>query len=98
MKSTYPAGLEAEPELRDLMNELAARIPHKWREVGIQLIKEEKLNCFTSPEPLHNFSSVFTTWKSETSSPYKWSTLIDVLKSPSVDETRLAEELMNKLT
>ena len=80
------------------MNEVAARIPHKWKEVGIQLIKGEKLKCFTSAEPLHNFSSVFTTWKSEASSPYKWSTVIDALKALSVDETRLAEKLTDKLT
>ena len=88
----------AEPELRDLMNEVAAKIPSRWREVGIQLeISNAKLDCFTS-SPILNFSSVFETWKNDATSPYKWSTLIDALKTPSVNEMRLAEKLTNKLT
>ena len=37
LSSKYPAGLESEPELSDLMNEVAAEIPSKWRDVGVQL-------------------------------------------------------------
>ena len=32
-----PAGLKSEPELPDLMNEVAAEIPGRWRDVGLQL-------------------------------------------------------------
>ena len=98
LRSSYPAGLEAEPKLSDLMNEVAAKIPSRWREVGIQLeISNEKLSCFTSTV-LDNFSCVFTIWKTEATSPYKWSTLIDALKAPAVNEITLAEKLKNKLT
>ena len=37
LASKYPAGLDSEPELPDLMNEVAAEIPGKWRDVGLQL-------------------------------------------------------------
>ena len=37
LASKYPAGLKSEPELPDLMNEVAAEIPGRWRDVGLQL-------------------------------------------------------------
>ena len=33
----HPDGLESAPELQDLMNVVAAKIPSKWRDMGVQL-------------------------------------------------------------
>ena len=37
LHSKHPAGLDSEPELRDLMREIAAAIPSKWKDVSWQL-------------------------------------------------------------
>ena len=37
LHSKYPGALDSEPELLDLMNEVAAEIPGKWRDIGLQL-------------------------------------------------------------
>ena len=92
--------MEDEPELVELMNEVAAHIPSKWREVGIQLhLNPDHLDGIAvSVSSTHDrFCSVFTLWKKQMTSPYKWSTIIHALKAPAVNEIRLAEELKNKL-
>ena len=107
--ATYPiadaseylnAGLQSEPELADLMNEVAAEIPGKWHDVGIQLkLSTSDLDCLrTLSLPTSQlFSSVFTLWKKRTTDDYSWATIIKVLKTPAVDEIRLAEKLNTKL-
>lgn len=92
--------VEDEPVLLELMNEVAARIPSKWRDVGIQLhLNPDHLDGIAvSVSSSHDrFCSVFTLWKKQLLPPYKWSTVLQALKSPSVNESRLAEELKNKL-
>ena len=65
--SKYPAGLDSEPELSDLMNEVAAKIPSKWRDMGMQLgLDEGRLDAIaliSSGNTNHCFSNVFTLWK-----------------------------------
>ena len=93
--------MEDEPELVELMNEVAARIPSKWREVGIQLhLSTDHLDgiAVSVSSPHNRFCSVFTLWKKQMTLPYKWSTVIQALKAPAVNEIRLAEELANKVT
>lgn len=81
------------------MNEVAAHLPSKWRDVGIQLhLNPDHLDgiAVSASTPLDRFCSVFTLWKKQMTAPYKWSTVIQALEAPAVSETRLAEELKNK--
>ena len=84
------------PKLRDLANCAAAIIPHKWKQVAIQLelskgerkaIEKDEDECFD------RFMAVLEQWKQSASLPYTWKTLITALKSTSVDEQSLAEQL-----
>ena len=94
-------GLESKPELSDLMNEVASKVYVKWKQISIQLgltLNDQK--CFidaTSGDPNQCFTFVFDVWKSRATRPYTWSTVIEVLEAPAVDEMRLAHELRTKL-
>ena len=94
-------GLESEPELSDLMNEVASKITAKWKQISIQLgLTPSDQECFlasTPNDPLQCFTSVFRVWKSRATRLYTWSTVIQALESPAVDEMRLAQELRTKL-
>ena len=99
----YPAGLEEKPELCDLMNEVAAKIPSKWRQFGIELqLTSDELDGFLLAnfgDTLRCFSSVFTCWQKRMSrEPYSWLTVVESLKAPAVGEHRLAQELNHKFS
>ena len=104
LHNRYPDGLESTPELQDLMNEVAAKIPSKWRDMGQQLgVDQGVLDGIAaiSPGDMNRcHSNVFTRWKNQNSTtyPYTWSTIVQALKSPAVGEKRLADEIKNKLT
>ena len=103
LRVRYPAGLEDKPQHRDLMNEVAAKIPSKWRQFGIELqLPTSELDGFLAASPgdmLRCFSSVFTVWKKTMSrEPYSWLTVVESLMAPAIRESRLALELNNKLT
>ena len=95
------AGLDSKPELSDLMNEVASKVPSKWKQISIQLgLTPSDQECFmasTPNDPIQCFTSVFKVWKSRATRPYTWSTVIEGLESPAVDEMRLARELRTKL-
>ena len=94
---------------KDLMNEVAAAIPPKWRAVGYQLslsyntLDSILRNHAGKPQAcLDSFEEVFRTWKDQattaaTCSPYTWLTMIDALKTPVVGEVALAKSLEQKL-
>ena len=93
-------GLGSEPELSDLMNEVASRVSSKWKTISIQLgLTHNDQECFiaSTSDPMQCFSSVFKVWRNRATKPYTWSTIIEVLGAPSVDEARLAQELTIKL-
>ena len=94
-------GLESEPELPDLINEVASKVSAKWKEISIQLgltLNDQKYFMeLTLGDPKQCFTFVFTVWKSRATRPYTWSTVIQALESPAVDEIRLAHELKTKL-
>ena len=102
--SKYPAGLDSEPDLRDLMNEVAAQIPGKWRDVGLQLGVDQSIlkGIATISQGDTNlcYSNVFTQWKNQTSTthPYTWSRLVQALKTPAVGEQRLADKIKSELS
>ena len=95
------AGLKSGPELSDLMTEIASKVPAKWKEISIQLgltLSDQKhFMEVTLGDPKQCFTFVFTVWKNRATRPYTWSTMIEVLESPAVDEMRLAQELRRKL-
>ena len=95
------SGLTSEPELSDLMNEIASKVSTKWKEISIQLrltLNDQKYFMeLTLGDPKQCFTFVFTVWKSRATRPYTWSTVIKALESPAVDEMRLAQELRTML-
>ena len=87
-----------EPEVSDLMNEVAAKIPNKWMDVGLQLgLDQSELDGITPESPGDTnrcYRKVFTRWKKKSSEkhPYTWSTIVRALQAPAVGEERLADE------
>ena len=86
----------------DLMNKVGSVIPAKWRVVGMQLGLSannlddiHSLNAGKSPASQDSFQLMLSTWKQQGSSPYTWKTIIDALRTPSVGEVALADELSN---
>ena len=104
LHSNYPAGLQSQPELSVLMNKVAAEIPSKWRDVGLQLgIDHGVLEGIAPISPGDTnlcYSNVFTWWKNQNSAtyPYTWSTLVQALESQAVGEKRLADKIRNEVT
>ena len=102
--SKYPAGLDSGPELPDLMNEVAAEIPSKWRVVGLRLGLDQGIldgiASISSGDTNLCYINVFSRWKNQNSTtyPYTWSTIVWALQAPAVGESRLAEKIKNKLT
>ena len=95
-------GLDSEPELRDLLNEVAAKIPSKWRDIGLQLgLDQGVLKGIATSNPGDSnlcYTDVFTQWKNQNSiaHPYTWSTVICALQAPAVGENKLAYEIKKK--
>ena len=91
------------PSLADLMNDVASVIPAKWRAVGIQLgLSADTLDSIQrdnagKPQAcLESFEQVLSIWKTHDPKPYTWSTIVDVLRTPAVGQSALAEELCAK--
>ena len=53
----------------------------------IRTIRKEESSCF------EQFVAVLEQWKKSSSLPYTWKSLVTVLRSRSVNESRLAHEL-----
>ena len=79
-----------------LANRVAAKVPHQWMKVAwqleldngdIQTIQKNQQDVFDK------FMAVINKWKETLSRPFTWDTIVTVLKSDSVKETRLASEL-----
>ena len=83
------------------MNEVAAEIPGKWRDIGLQLgLDHEVLNGIATTSPgdtNHCYSDVFTRWKNQnlSSYPYTWLTVVQALQSKAVGEKKLADKIRN---
>ena len=88
------------PELKALMSAVAAKVPAKWRLVGIQLdvpveaLDDIQLQVGWMPESnIAAFALVLGKWKSLHPHKYTWSTIINALEDPSVDAKVVAAEL-----
>ena len=80
------------------MDEVAAQIPAKWHQVGIALnLPHSELECLPASDSLRCFSSIFNTWMKQELKPYTWLTIINVLQTPAVGESRLAKVITSKL-
>ena len=89
--------------LRDLMNDVASKIPAQWKSVGIQLNLSrdilDGIQAQNAGKPnafLDSFEQVFTTWERHGPRPYTWSTIVEVLRSPAVGKEGLANEILIK--
>ena len=88
--------LEKPPELYDLLNRVAAEIPAKWKQVGVQLrIKIGSLENIpiNYQDGILRYTEVFELWRRCGSSPYTWATIIDALREPSIEEMALANNV-----
>ena len=96
--------LNSEPKLADLMNEVAAKIPSKWRDIGLQLgVDQDVLEGIAhigQGDTNLCYINVFTRWKNHNlrTHPYTWLTVVQALQTASVGKERLADEIANKLT
>ena len=84
------------------MNEVAAKIPNKWRDMGVQLgLHHNELDAIASNSRGNTnlcFSEVFKHWESRNKYAYIWLVAVQALQSRAVQENRLAEEIEMKLT
>ena len=101
---TDSVSLDSEPSLPLLMDKVAAVIPSKCWAIGLQLdLTAAELQAIC---PQHQglanhhraFGEIFDVWRRCRSLPYTWRTLIDVLRSPSVGEVLLSEQLTSWIT
>ena len=96
--------LDSEPSLAHLMDKVAAVIPSKYELVGLQLgLTLSQLHVM---RPQHQglegyqiaFGELFGEWRRRGSPPYSWRTLIGVLRSASVGEVLLSDQLTSWVT
>ena len=86
------------------MNKIAAKIPNKWRDIGLQLGVDQGvldgIATISLGDSNHCYINVFTQWKKQNlpTHRYSWSTLVQALKTPAVGEDRMADEIKNELT
>ena len=102
LRERYPQGMQNEPLFCDLINEVAAITPHKWRKVGIELgVKESDLDSLDSQslgDPIRCFIGVFSMWKNgHGTKEIKWNKIAEVLEAPGVGEGKLAVNLKLRL-
>ncbi|KAL5508936.1 hypothetical protein EMCRGX_G004202 [Ephydatia muelleri] len=101
---TAHLSLDSEPLLPFLMEKVAAVIPSKYEIVGLQLgLTLTQLQVIGSRHPTwvrhqRAFNDIFDVWRRRGSPPYTWRTLIAVLRSASVGEVLLSEELTSWIT
>ena len=84
------------------MNHIAVNIPTKWRDIGLQLgLRVADLDAIEarhSSDYKRCFSAVFNLWEQQLTSPYMWSTILEALTSPLLEEHKLEQQLQAKLS
>ena len=93
--------LDLVPTHLELMNRVAASIPTKWRNLGIQLgLAPNDLDMFEARHggDYHRiYSCIFTAWENQVTRPFTWETIIQALKAPLLAECKLADEMQTAL-
>ena len=92
----------SELQLNELMDEVAAQIPTKWYFFGMEIgIRKETLDVIEQNHPkdqLRCFLEVFSVWKNQvTEKIYSWSSVLKILRAPSINKCKIADELELKL-
>ena len=101
---TVPVSLDSEPSLQHLMEKVAVVIPSKCWAIGFQLgLTTAELQAICPQhQGLENhhraFGEIFDVWRRRGSLPYTWRTLTGVLRSASVGEVLLSEQLISWIT
>ncbi|KAL5506815.1 hypothetical protein EMCRGX_G008559 [Ephydatia muelleri] len=101
---TVSVTLDSEPSLQHLMEKVAAVIPSKCWAIGFQLgLTTAELQAICPQhQGLENhhraFGEIFDVWRRRGSPPYTWRTLTGVLRSASVGEVLLSEQLTTWIT
>ena len=80
------------------MNKVATKVPDKWLEIGIQLgLEAAQIRAIAfqhREESSKIFMDIFDYWKRQSGDqPKSWSTMVEVLKTQSVDEPTLAHDI-----
>ena len=93
----FPDLLDKPPDIRQLLNRVAIEARDKWRLVGIELgMKRDQLDVISEEKnPIIRYSEVFSQWekKADPDFPFNWRTILKVLRSPTVEENKLAMEI-----
>ena len=82
---------------------VASKIPSKWKKVGVALgFSQSRIDAIEyrrQKEPFECFSDVFDYWQNESTPerPANWATLISLLRSNTVGEEALAENIQSTL-
>ena len=84
------------------MNKVALHMPMKWHAFGVQIgIPYPQLQLIGSNHPqdiIRCFTEVFHTWENQaTEEPYSWLTVIKALRSPSIGQSTIADDLEQEL-
>ena len=81
---------------------MASKSKDKWRLVGIGLgIEEDQLDVISDEkDPILRYSKVFSQWKRKADPKFlfNWRTILNVLRSPIIEENSLAKEIEEWLT
>lgn len=92
--------MEKEPQLHELDNEIASKIPAKWRDFGIHLgLPASKLDQISTEENnqcQNCFRRVFRECQSQ-NLDRSWSIILRILRKDAVGELALATELEERL-
>ena len=94
--------LNKPPELLEFLSQVASKARDKWEMMGLVLnIMPDQLNVISKKHhnPMLCYSEVFTTWKNkEKPAKFTWTTIVEALKSPVVEENKLAGDIVQWLT
>ena len=89
------------PKMGDLLVKVASNCHDKCLIVGLQLfLPFSQLYAIESRNhnPINCFAEIFDLWERQADLPYTWVTIIDVLRSPAVNENKLAFEVEHWLS
>ena len=87
--------------MTDLVNKVASKAHDKWKPIGTQLgFQEHELNGIAQKEhqdPIGCYTAMFDRWERKGNPPFLWSTILDALRSPAVEQYLLADDIEKDL-
>ena len=99
-KKTGSTILSSKPDIKDLNEHVASKIPHKWELFGVQVgLEQSDLDCIRMK--CHDcrllFNHLFNLWKRKIPSDFTWYNVLEVLNSKSIEEFDLAENIFRSV-